>query len=353
MLLRYSFTTLLLVCSAAADQITMINGDRLSGRIQRLDGGKLMITTDMAGAVTLPWSNVGSVVSTQPLYVILKDGRVFTGTIVNAQGGMRLQDSSQSIVVPRESIVTVRSFEEQAQYQRVEERKLAPHLLDPWTGFVDLGVSLSRGNADVTTYTLNGNGVRTRPTTKLSLYFNSLYATNRNQPPPGVTANVRRGGARMEWNFNPKQFAFVSADFEFDELQRLDLRSVGAAGFGRHVVKTGRNTFDLFGGATGNRELFATGLKRLSAEALLSEESSHRINTLLTFRQKIALYPNLTNTGQYRAAGDSSAVMSLARWLSWQVSASSRYITNPVPGARRHDLLFTTGFRFNLLPPKI
>jgi putative salt-induced outer membrane protein len=353
MLLRYCILTILIVCAAFADQITMINGDRLSGRIQRLEGGKLLLLTDMAGALTLPWSNVGSIVSTQPLYVILKDGLVFTGTIVNAQDGMRLQDSNRSMVVPRESIVTVRSFDEQIQFQRTEERKLAPHFLDPWTGFVDLGVSLSRGNADVTTYSLNGNGVRATRTNKLSTYFNSLYATNRNQPPPGVTANVRRGGARMEFNFNPKQFAFVSADFEFDELQRLDLRSVGAAGFGWHVAKTNRNTFDLFAGLTVNREVFATGLKRLSSEALLSEESSHRVNSLLTFKQRIALFPNLTDTGQYRATGDSSAVMSLARWLSWQVSASSRYISNPVPGSRRHDLLFTTGFRFNLLPPKI
>jgi putative salt-induced outer membrane protein len=353
MILRYCILTILIVCAAFADQITMINGDRLSGRIQRLEGGKLLIVTDMAGAVALPWSNVGSIVSTQPLYVILKDGRVFTGTIVNAQGGMRLQDSNESMVVPRETIVTVRSFDEQIQFQRVEERKLAPRFLDPWTGFVDLGVSLTRGNADVTTYSLNGNGVRARPRNKLSMYFNSLYATNRNQPPPGVTANVRRGGARMEFNFSPRQFAFFSGDFEFDQLQRLDLRSVGAAGFGRHLVKTERHTFDVFAGATGNRELFATGLKRLSAEALLSEESSHRITTVLSFKQRLAFFPNLTDTGQYRATGDSSAVMSLARWLSWQVSASSRYISNPVPGARRHDLLFTTGFRFNLLPPKI
>jgi putative salt-induced outer membrane protein len=355
MLLRYLSVLVLFAAiprSIRADQVTLVNGDRLSGHIRTLDGGKLAIDTDMAGVITLPWSNVGAIVSTQPLYVVLKDGSVFTGTIVNARNGMRLQDTTRALVVPRDEIATLRSFAEQIAFARAEERRLAPHFLDPWSGFVDLGLSLARGNAEVTTYTVNANGTRTRPHNRLSLYFTSLYATNNTEPPASVTANVRRGGARMEFNVSRKDFAFVSADFEFDQLQRLDLRSVGGAGFGRHVFATNRNTLDLFAGATANREIFSTGLRRITGEALLSEESSHKIGSFLTLQQKFALFPNLTERGDYRFATDSSAVTTLLKWLSWQVSVSNRYISNPVPGSGPNDLLISSGFRFNLVPPK-
>lgn len=357
---RYQFITLLVVCAGAlalcapavrADQVIMINGDRLSGRIQKLESGKLNLTSDMVGApVTLPWTNVRSVISNQPLYVLLKDGRTFTGSILDSKEGMRLQDSNSSEVVPRDSIVGLRSFEEQLQYARVEERKQAPRFLDPWTGYIDLGLSLVRGNADATTYTVNGNAVRTKPKDKLTMYFNSLYARNRTQS--SVTADVQRGGARWEWNLSPRQFAFVSGDFEADALQQLNLRAVGGAGLGRHVIKTQRHTFDLFAGATANHESFYT-LSRLTAEALLSEETTHKINNLLTFRQKIAVFPNLTDYGQYRITADSSAVTNVMRWLAWQVSISDRYLSNPIPGSVRNDILVSTGLRFTLTPPKI
>ena len=39
------------------------------------------------------------------------------------------------------------------------------------------------------------------------------------------------------------------------------------------------------------------------------------------------------------------AVTNLNRWLSWQVTASDRFLSNPVAGRRRNDVLFTTGLR--------
>ncbi len=346
------FAFILTVTAIRADQISLVNGDRLSGHIEKLDAGKLTIETDMAGVITLPWSNVGAIVSAQPLYIVMKNGEVFTGTIVNAKNGMRLQDTSHSFVVPRDDIVTLRSFSQQFAYARAEERQLAPHFIDPWAGTVDLGLSLARGNAELTTYTVNANGTRSRPRTKLSLYFNSLYAMNNTEAPAETTANVRRGGARLEFNFNPRQFAFVSTDFEFDEFQRLDLRGIGGLGFGRHVFATKRNTFDLFAGATVNREIYSTGLRRITGEALLSEESSHKINSIFTLQQKVAVFPNLTEHGEYRFSADSTAVTTLLKWLSWQVSISNRYVSNPVPGSGPNDLLVSTGFRLSLVPPK-
>jgi len=38
-------------------------------------------------------------------------------------------------------------------------------------------------------------------------------------------------------------------------------------------------------------------------------------------------------------------VTRLKRWLSWQVTASDRLISDPVPGRKKNDILLTTGFR--------
>jgi len=35
----------------------------------------------------------------------------------------------------------------------------------------------------------------------------------------------------------------------------------------------------------------------------------------------------------------------LKKWLSWQLTVSDRYLSNPLPDRKRNDILFTTGIR--------
>jgi hypothetical protein len=335
---------------AHADQVILSNGDRLSGSIENLTGEKLSLHSEMMGLVTVPWRNVSSIVSTQPLYIVLKDGDTFTGSLIQADRGFVLQNSQRTLAIEKDEVVALRSFQQQAKWQAAEERRQAPHFFDPWTGFIDLGLSLARGNAKVATYSSRVNGVRTTARHKLTLNLTSLYSRNNSTPPATVTANVRRGDAEWDINISPRQFAFLTGSLEYDQLQKLDLRAVAGAGYGRHVVKNRRNTFDLSIGLTANHESFATGLHRLSSEGLLSEESTHIVNHSLTLKQRFVFFPNLTQPGEYRISFDGSAVTSLLRWLSWQVSIGDRYLSSPLSGTLPNDLLLTTGFRFNLLP---
>jgi putative salt-induced outer membrane protein len=329
------------------DKLTLANGDTISGRVQKLADGKLLIQSDMAGPITIPWERVLNLVSSQPVYVVLRDGNVLAGTVSQSASGLRIENSRGQFDIVKSDVAAIRSYEEELAYRTAEGRKLDPHFFDPWSGYADTGLSATRGNAETTTISVGVNGVRSTAKDKLTFTFNSLYSRN-NRALPSTTANIRRGGARYEANLNAKQFAFISADAEFDEAQKLDLRTLGGAGFGHHVIKSPRSSFDLFAGGTANREIFATGLRRITAEALLSEESSHRLNSILTFRQKFVMYPNLTDTGEFRFSFDSSAITTLMRWLSWQVSVSDRHISDPLPGTLPNDLLLTTGFRFNL-----
>jgi hypothetical protein len=57
------------------------------------------------------------------------------------------------------------------------------------------------------------------------------------------------------------------------------------------------------------------------------------------------LYPNLSETGEFRIAFDTTAVTRLSKNLGWQVTLSDRYTSNPIPGIKKNDLLMTTGVR--------
>ena len=84
------FATLLCVCaiSAFADQVTLKNGDRLTGTIVKTDEKEetLLIKTELAGDVSVKWDSITSIVSSQPLHLALKDGQTIVGAVTTADG---------------------------------------------------------------------------------------------------------------------------------------------------------------------------------------------------------------------------------------------------------------------------
>ena len=65
-----------LFCPALlADQVSLKNGDRLTGAIVKSDAKTLVLKTEAAGDVTFQWSAIDAINSTQPLHVGLGVGK--------------------------------------------------------------------------------------------------------------------------------------------------------------------------------------------------------------------------------------------------------------------------------------
>ncbi len=62
-------------------------------------------------------------------------------------------------------------------------------------------------------------------------------------------------------------------------------------------------------------------------------------------QQKLRFFPNVSNTGAYRINFDTTFATALAKWFSLQFTVSDRYLSNPVPGRKTNDILYSTGVR--------
>ncbi|HEV8130759.1 MAG TPA: DUF481 domain-containing protein [Acidobacteriota bacterium] len=339
-------TVLALTGSLLADQITMKNGDRLTGAITKLDDEKLSLKSEFAGEVKVPWSAIEQISSNQPLYVTLKDEQVIVGSIATTDGKITVRTKEAGdIDVSKSAVRTIRSPEEQATYQAEIDRLRNPRLGDFWSGFADAGLSLTKGNADTTTLGTAMKAARTTSRDKISVYFTSLFAKNSTDGKSVTTANALFGGSRYDFNLSDRVFVFGQSDLEHNELQHLDLRFNLAGGLGLHAVKTERTLIDLFAGGSFDEEFFSTNVTRRSAEILLGEELSHKLSASTSFTERAAFYPNLSETGEYRFTFDTSAATKLRNWLAWHVTFSDRFVSNPIPGVKKNDVLLTTGIR--------
>jgi putative salt-induced outer membrane protein YdiY/sRNA-binding regulator protein Hfq len=339
----------LFTLAASADQVTLKNGDRLTGTIVKSDGKTLLLKTDSAGEITLKWDAVSDIVSSQPLSVQLKNGQVVSGNVTTEDGKFEVatRDRGQ-VAAPRDNVVAIRNAAEQSDYDRLQH----PRIIDLWSGLLDTGLSETRGNSALLAFNLAGKAARVSTRDKISLYSNVIYATDNSTPPSRTTANSIQGGARYDYNLKPRIFVFAIADFAYDEFQHLDLRSVLGGGLGYHVIKTENITFDVFAGGDYDREKFSpnpplvlTNVTRDVAEVVAGEELSWKLNNRVSLNERFSAFPNLSDLGQYRFQFDATAATKLKRWLSWQITVSDRYLSNPLPGLKSNDELLSTGLR--------
>ena len=351
--LAASLCVLVLWCGlasvATADQVTLKNGDRVSGTIVKSDSKTLVLKTEAAGELDIKWDSVSGIVSSQPLSLQLKDGQIVSGDVTTEDGKFEVATRDRgTVAAPRDSVVAVRNGEEQSTYDRLQH----PRLTDFWSGLLDTGLSETRGNSALTAFNLTAKAARVTNRNKLSLYATSVYATDNTTPPSRTTANSIQGGARFDHDLRPRLFVFAIADFAYDEFQHLDLRSVLGGGVGLHVIKTENTRFDVFAGGDYDHEKYSpnpplvlTDTTRNVAEVVLGEELSWKLNHRVSVSERFSAFPNMSDIGQYRFQFDGTAATKLKNWLSWQITVSDRYLSNPLPGLKSNDELLSTGLR--------
>jgi len=329
---------LLCVSIASAGQITMKNGDRITGEVVKIDGKNLVFKSEYAGNINVPWEAVVGIASTVPVSITLSDGQLVVGSVTTTDSSLVIQTKDTGAVTTNlSSVKMVRSQAEQAEADRYNN----PRLIDLWTGFLDFGYAVAKGNSDTTNVNLTANASRTTSRDKIEVYFTSLYASTSS----AATANSKRGGISYNLNLTPKLFVFGSTDLETDQFQALDLRFAPAGGFGLHAIKNKRTALDVFGGASFDDEFFSSGLHRTSGEIVGGEELSYKLSSITSLHEKLSFFPNISRTGEYRTNFDLSSATTIKKWLAWQLTASDRFLSDPLPGRKQNDLIFTTGFR--------
>jgi len=332
-----------------ADQVVLKNGDRLTGTITKSDAKTLLIKTEFAGDVTVQWPAVQEITSTQPLHVATLEGKTVVGPVTTTDGTLAVSTpASGTVNVAKADVTALRSDSEQAAY----DKSLHPTLWQGWTAGANVGFALTRGNSETKNLALAFTGDRKTSHDEIALYTNSVYATN-DLPTavPHVTANATQGGARYDRNFTKRLFGYGSADFQTDALQTLNLRSVLGGGLGLHIINTSRTTLDFFTGLNYTRENYVA-LSRNFAAITVGEELMHKLGASTVLNEKLYFFPDLSQTGQYRATFNFGTITKISKWLGWQNAFGDIYVTNPPavpppgPQLKQNDIQLTTGLNF-------
>jgi putative salt-induced outer membrane protein len=221
-----------------------------------------------------------------------------------------------------------------------------------WRGSLGAGITNVTGNSKSFNAGLSADAVRRTEFSTMSGRFLSLYGTAEQNGTEELIVDIIRANASYDHDFSELTYGFLGYDLEKDKVAGLKWRNSPAVGAGLHLRKTDVLVFNVFGGYSYDHESLYDGTKRSFNELLLGEESEHKWTSGVSFKQRLAAYPNLTDTGEYRLQFDAGLLAPLFDRWNITVKYSLRYQSNPPPGAETMDTVLYTGLQYRWGAPE-
>ena len=338
---KTSVCAILICCCAAihAEQVTLKNGDRVTGSIVNVSDKKLTIKTAYAGVITIDWDAVAQFTTEQPMVVTRTDKQVVSGPVSTKEPDIVVNSTSGTQTIPMAEVAVMRSPADQAAY----EHSLHPGFLEGWAGGGSFGLALARGNTDNTNFALGFNAARETAKDKWTIQAASLYARSKADGVTSTTANTLGGLIRYDRNLTQKLFAFGILTGLYDEAQDLNERVSPGGGLGFHLIASKMTSLDLLGGFGYTYENYSNGVTNNLMNATIGDEFKHKFTENTAVLQDFYFFPYLNDGGGYRGVFDLGIASKLYRAITWNVNFTDLYNSKPIQGKKNNDLLFTTG----------
>ena len=323
--------------SAAAqkvDTVSIANGDHITGEIEGLARGRLSVSTDDIGKLSIEWDKIVRLVSPRLFEVELVTGQRFMGVLSSPTlRQLAITNASKSDTVPLIEVSGV--------------RPLFYRALDRFKGYVDLGFTFQQAN-HLTQYSLSS----------LVDYRHSLWPTQlrvssylSNQE--GSEEIVRNSlDVRLRRVLGDHWSALFLGLLEQNRELGLDLREQLGAGAAYSLHQSYRATLQGSAGLTYTRENFEGESEASnSLEAFLSgtfdflrsDSPKMDLNVLVT------LYPSITEPGRLRGNFNGRIAYEVIKDITLGLTMFEIFDTRPEnPDLAENDfgITFTLGWTF-------
>jgi putative salt-induced outer membrane protein YdiY len=223
-----------LACGVArADVVILKNGDRLTGTVERIRGGKVELHTAWAGTVAIDAQAVESVATDAPVTVVMKDYTRLVGPLQPVPGRIAVQAQADAAPVV-------------VDLQRVQVMLPGRLAERDWrfTGRINLGLSDTAGNTEVQRFSGDAELVARRGRDRLGLSARGSQASERG----GETEQNAVLALKYDRFIDERWYGYGGGTLEHDRFKDLRLRSTVGAGAGHQVIESPGLNLALEGG---------------------------------------------------------------------------------------------------------
>jgi putative salt-induced outer membrane protein YdiY len=313
--------------ASAEDEVKLKNGDRITGTVKSLSGGKLVIATAHSGALKIDWTQVASVKIDVPTKVRLVTGESLEGKISPGAEG-RIKIESGGTVAPVE----------------VEPVKVT-HFNQPpveWHGSLGASAKATDGNTHVRSFLVAGEGIRETEQDQILLRAILRYAED-----SGVLMERNAYGiVKYSYKFTPRFYGYVSEELLGDTFKDLRLGSITSIGVGYVILK--EEWVDL--SAEAGFAYFSNDFRVATDESHPGGRVSAKLRLALPlnfeFKDTFTIYPNFEDSQDFQIRNEATLGTAIGGGWSLLGGVITEYDRQPSPGLRRHDNTYFVGLGF-------
>jgi hypothetical protein len=343
------------------DVLVLNDGEKLIGKLQRATDTKVIFDSDMAGEVTVLWSNIQELRSDRKFAAIPKNVRfrnseeaaqVPQGTVRAANQKLEVmgsgQTAAQTIPVGEVSnLLPSPAF----------EQSLHPHsFFRGWFGEATLGVSLTQATVKVHDISSSVNLLRSDPPqrwlqlrTRTTVNFTSQYDHTYSQGAPGTKTNIYRANAVEDFFLSPRFFLFAGASFEHISPQGLELTQAYGAGPGVVVHKTDRSELDARAGlGYMNQQFDNPSLNKKLIGSRFAEDYTLTLGRGITLFEQAGVRPAWNYSRAFFGGALVTLTVPLYHRLGLNVTSFDSFLNDPPPGFRKNTFQLTIGASYGI-----
>jgi hypothetical protein len=318
-----------LLARPKTDVVFLDNGDRVTCEMKKLERGKLTVSTDGSGTITIKWSRIVGLQSTFLFQIELQSGERYIGRFdLPPELGKIAVDDGEA-----EETVDV--------YRVVSMVPIEATIWSRLKGSIDAGYDFTQANT-ATTWSASAEVNHRTPRLETNLSFESSVKEQEG----AENTNRQNLIAQVNRYFENRWFAAFIWQAEKSANQGLDLRGLMGGGIGRKLLQTNRSNIALVGGAAFSREKFEDSPDYESnAElvAALGLETFRFDSPELDLSASLVVLPNVKTWGRYRLQANGKARIEIVRNLYWSLTIYESFDSDPPSEtSRRNDFGINT-----------
>jgi len=337
---RASFALIAVLGSAlqlSADVVETKGGARIVGKVAKIDGGSVIVSTDYAGVLTIKQSEVTAISTDAPLAVRLASGTRMDGKVSSSAGHLQIAGSEGTLDTTVEKVA--------ASWPAGGKDPQIAALERDWAYEANVDIAGKSGNKSQLATSAGFRATLAGAQDKLVFY--SAY--DRQVSDGTKSADQFKAGSDYSNNFSGKKSWYVRDEGGFDRIKDIQFYNVAAFGLGYDVIKAPKQTLTTRAGLSFRTENYknpatadvnAAGLD-FGLEHTLQLDNASLVN-------RLSIVPSFDDFANFRLTHESFLELPLAN-PSWKLrfGLSNDYNSKPGKGVDKLDTAYFTRLVLN------
>lgn len=344
------------------DVLIFTDGEKLIGQFEHSSGSSVTFKSDMAGEVTVDWSKIKELHTSQKVAVVPKS--VTLGRNIDTskipQGTLSMTDQKLTVTPSAQGtpqtipVGNAGHVIDQATFERDAVHN--PGFFNGWSGAIAAGASLVQATQSSRTFTGAFNFVRAippeswlSPRNRTIVDFSASYGKVSQPGTPTVKTDIIHGDAERDEYLTSRLYGFGQAAWDHNFSQGLDLMQSYGGGLGLTAYKTDNAELDFKGSIDYIKQQFTDSSQNENLIGAILGQTYHRgFARGIVLNEALSVTPSFNVASAYSALGSVTLGLPLYKKFNLVFGVLDSFLNNPPPAFKKNSFQFTASLAYSI-----